>query len=347
MDKTRLYLREQGRYPGLVRPYADGDGRIDKTVLDSTFSTIRSHERIAPRANRMNELRGKPKSCDPFSIYDDDRGEDHYFLVPRIQGDSIQIHEWRRTVKNSRSLRNISNFMSDSHRTNLKRRTCTYPPSALRPANLGQNKQNTDSGEYCSLSAKSKTQQNFNSSHSLQQNLLRPTSHSFHAKNPESLQVFASKFTTSNDTCESQSKSRSRIHSFDERKFDTWVELDGITGSDSRTKIRTRTKVDDAIDYGTCMTCVKGIFYHCTKDDVDGGVVDPCTCTGSKSGILKRWLCLGFLGCLMPCLFCYLPAKGCLRLSRKLTDGRSNNDSIRVKYKKRDRHKLKENSTLL
>lgn len=72
-------------------------------------------------------------------------------------------------------------------------------------------------------------------------------------------------------------------------------------------------EADELIDYVSCMCCVKGIFYHCTKDHYDEGqlVNEPCSCAGPLSSCAPRWGCLAFLSLFLPCLWCYLPAKGC------------------------------------
>lgn len=72
-------------------------------------------------------------------------------------------------------------------------------------------------------------------------------------------------------------------------------------------------EADELIDYASCMCCVKGIFYHCTKDNFDEGHLaeEPCSCAGPVSSCAPRWGCLALLSLFIPCLWCYLPARGC------------------------------------
>ncbi|KAG8144482.1 hypothetical protein E2320_012988 [Naja naja] len=72
---------------------------------------------------------------------------------------------------------------------------------------------------------------------------------------------------------------------------------------------------ENLIDYGTCFCCVKGIFYHCSSDDEDTCADDPCSC--GPGSCCARWVAMGLLSLLMPCLCCYLPTFGCLKLCQK------------------------------
>lgn len=74
---------------------------------------------------------------------------------------------------------------------------------------------------------------------------------------------------------------------------------------------------DELLDYCTCMCVVKGAFYHFTKDDDDEGHIadQPCSCAGPLNQCLPRWGCLGVFAMLFPCLWCYLPMKGCKKLA--------------------------------
>ncbi|XP_012265097.2 protein sprouty homolog 2 [Athalia rosae] len=78
---------------------------------------------------------------------------------------------------------------------------------------------------------------------------------------------------------------------------------------------------ETALDYASCLCCVKGLFYHCadggsgvdTEGEGAGSCADePCSCTGSRR--LARWTCLGALALALPCLLCYWPLKGCVAL---------------------------------
>lgn len=71
------------------------------------------------------------------------------------------------------------------------------------------------------------------------------------------------------------------------------------------------------VDSLSCMCCVKGLFYHCTKDmeddletssdlEANTEVVDedhPCTCQGPHA--LKKWACMAMLIPVLPCLLTY------------------------------------------
>lgn len=76
--------------------------------------------------------------------------------------------------------------------------------------------------------------------------------------------------------------------------------------------------VDAVIDYTSCLCCVKGLYYHCSKDyelDRDGGGVscadEPCSCVPHRRFV--RWGCLVALTVALPCLLCYWPLRGCAR----------------------------------
>ncbi|KAF1371724.1 hypothetical protein PFLUV_G00271410 [Perca fluviatilis] len=65
-----------------------------------------------------------------------------------------------------------------------------------------------------------------------------------------------------------------------------------------------------AVEYGTCICCIKGLFYHCSSDDEDTCADKPFSC--SQSHCCVRWAAASLLAVLFPCLLCYLPAKGCV-----------------------------------
>ncbi|XP_047423025.1 protein sprouty homolog 1 [Sciurus carolinensis] len=76
---------------------------------------------------------------------------------------------------------------------------------------------------------------------------------------------------------------------------------------------------ESMVEYGTCMCLVKGIFYHCSNDDEGDSYSDhPCSC--SQSHCRSRYLCMGAMSLFLPCLLCYPPAKGCLKLCRGCYD---------------------------
>ncbi|KAJ8255014.1 hypothetical protein GJAV_G00199960 [Gymnothorax javanicus] len=68
----------------------------------------------------------------------------------------------------------------------------------------------------------------------------------------------------------------------------------------------------NVLDYGTCVCCVKCLFYHCSSDNEDNCVDEPCSC--SQSHCCVRWSTISVLSVFLPCLLCYFPAKGCLPL---------------------------------
>ncbi|XP_069100802.1 protein sprouty homolog 4 [Pleurodeles waltl] len=73
------------------------------------------------------------------------------------------------------------------------------------------------------------------------------------------------------------------------------------------------------VNYSTCMCLVKGVFYHCTNEDDEGSCADhPCAC--GQSNCCARWSFMGALSLVLPCLLCYLPATGCIKLSQKCYD---------------------------
>ncbi|XP_030047627.1 protein sprouty homolog 1-like [Microcaecilia unicolor] len=76
---------------------------------------------------------------------------------------------------------------------------------------------------------------------------------------------------------------------------------------------------ESMVEYSTCMCLVKGLFYHCSNDDEgDSSADSPCSC--SHAHCCSRYLCMGALAVFLPCLLCYPPAKGCLRLCRSCYD---------------------------
>ncbi|XP_069683031.1 protein sprouty [Periplaneta americana] len=76
---------------------------------------------------------------------------------------------------------------------------------------------------------------------------------------------------------------------------------------------------ETSLDYASCLCCVKGLFYHCSKDYEDGATGscadDPCSCGPHR--LLARWGCLAALSLALPCLWCYWPLRGCVGLCEK------------------------------
>ncbi|XP_030600719.1 LOW QUALITY PROTEIN: protein sprouty homolog 2 [Archocentrus centrarchus] len=66
----------------------------------------------------------------------------------------------------------------------------------------------------------------------------------------------------------------------------------------------------NAVEYGTCVCCIKGLFYHCSSDDEDTCTDKPFSCTQSHCCV--RWVTVSLLSLLFPCILCYLPIKGCV-----------------------------------
>ncbi|KAL7389552.1 hypothetical protein ABVT39_006121 [Epinephelus coioides] len=68
---------------------------------------------------------------------------------------------------------------------------------------------------------------------------------------------------------------------------------------------------ESAVEYGTCLCCVKGLFYHCSaQDDEDNCADRPCSCAPAHA--CARWGTMGLLSLCLPCLCCYPPARLCL-----------------------------------
>ncbi|OWF43781.1 protein sprouty homolog 2-like [Mizuhopecten yessoensis] len=72
---------------------------------------------------------------------------------------------------------------------------------------------------------------------------------------------------------------------------------------------------DEVVETCTCFCCVKGVFYHCGKDEQDSDYVcdtDPCA-SCSKPHCCERWTCMAMMSLCLPCLCLYWPAKGVLK----------------------------------
>lgn len=70
-----------------------------------------------------------------------------------------------------------------------------------------------------------------------------------------------------------------------------------------------------AVDYTSCLCCVKGVLYHCGKDGENGlaAAADyPCSCGGPHA--VLRWACLAVASIPLPCLLCYWPLTGARRV---------------------------------
>lgn len=67
---------------------------------------------------------------------------------------------------------------------------------------------------------------------------------------------------------------------------------------------------ESVVEYVTCLKCVKGVFYHCSKDDQDAEFEcdsDPCAC--GRPRCWQRWTCIFAMSLCLPCLCLYPPAK--------------------------------------
>uniref|UniRef100_A0A3B3S930 Sprouty RTK signaling antagonist 2 n=1 Tax=Paramormyrops kingsleyae TaxID=1676925 RepID=A0A3B3S930_9TELE len=76
--------------------------------------------------------------------------------------------------------------------------------------------------------------------------------------------------------------------------------------------------MENLVEYGTCLCCIKGLFYHCSPDDEDECADDPCSCSQSRCCV--RWCIMGMVSLFLPCLFCYFPLKGCLKVFQACYD---------------------------
>ena len=82
---------------------------------------------------------------------------------------------------------------------------------------------------------------------------------------------------------------------------------------------------ETVVDTISCMCCVKTMFYHCGKDcyldeptveDSTNAFDRPCSCSGEHA--CARWSFMGVLGMMLPCLWCYLPLKGCAKVTQSI-----------------------------
>lgn len=81
---------------------------------------------------------------------------------------------------------------------------------------------------------------------------------------------------------------------------------------------RCMCSAQSVVEYGTCVCCIKGLFYHCSNDDEDTCADKPFSCTQPHFCI--RWTTVSFVSLLFPCLLCYLPAKGCVAMCQSCYD---------------------------
>ncbi|XP_049610068.1 protein sprouty homolog 2 [Syngnathus scovelli] len=76
--------------------------------------------------------------------------------------------------------------------------------------------------------------------------------------------------------------------------------------------------VQHAVEYCTCVCCVKGLFYHCSTDDEDTCADKPFSCTQTHCCI--RWTATSLMAVILPCLLCYFPARGCVAACQSCYD---------------------------
>lgn len=81
---------------------------------------------------------------------------------------------------------------------------------------------------------------------------------------------------------------------------------------------RCMCSAQSAVEYGTCVCCVKGLFYHCSSDDEDTCADKPFSC--SQPHCCARWTTVSLLAVLFPCLLCYLPARTCVHACQSCYD---------------------------
>uniref|UniRef100_A0A8C6SC39 Protein sprouty homolog 2 n=1 Tax=Neogobius melanostomus TaxID=47308 RepID=A0A8C6SC39_9GOBI len=81
---------------------------------------------------------------------------------------------------------------------------------------------------------------------------------------------------------------------------------------------RCMCSAQSAVEYGTCVCCVKGLFYHCSSDDEDTCADKPFSC--SQTHCCARWATVSLLSLFFPCLLCYLPARACVHACQSCYD---------------------------
>ncbi|XP_059484074.1 sprouty-related, EVH1 domain-containing protein 2 isoform X2 [Neocloeon triangulifer] len=70
-------------------------------------------------------------------------------------------------------------------------------------------------------------------------------------------------------------------------------------------------QVQGCIDSVSCMSGAQCMMYHCMSDQEGEFAQRPCECTGVGQGCGRRWMGLGLLSILVPCLCLYPPLNCC------------------------------------
>ncbi|XP_053505948.1 protein sprouty homolog 1 [Ictalurus furcatus] len=79
---------------------------------------------------------------------------------------------------------------------------------------------------------------------------------------------------------------------------------------------------ESVLEHSTCMCLVKGLFYHCSSEGGDDAG-DSCAdrpCSLSRPRCPARFLCMALMAPVFPCLLCYPPCKGCLKVCQVCHD---------------------------
>ena len=75
---------------------------------------------------------------------------------------------------------------------------------------------------------------------------------------------------------------------------------------------------ETCVDCVSCLCCVKALSYHCSSSDSGSRDADkPCSCGAGNAACCLRWSALGLLSAVLPCLWCYWPLRGGVKLLEK------------------------------
>ena len=97
--------------------------------------------------------------------------------------------------------------------------------------------------------------------------------------------------------------------------------------------------IETAVDYCTCMFCVKGLFYHCGKNSGEdaGDVGENFSCTPANCCCVKRWSVIGLFAVVLPCILCYPAAKGCAEVCKCYKRSAKSEHNRTVQNRERER----------